>query len=84
MNIQPAGGSPTPSPTPGGVSDGYTSGGADISDARYSTIQSFSFSSDVNAVMWAIFHKHRLAMLASLAPRLAMPVAVARRRFQTS
>jgi hypothetical protein len=47
MNILPAGGAP--SPTPGGVSDGYTSGGADISDTKYSTIQSFPFSSDGNA-----------------------------------
>ena len=45
MNILPAGGSPTPSPTPGGVSYGYTSGAYPPN----ATIDKFPFASDGNA-----------------------------------
>jgi hypothetical protein len=44
MNIQPAGGSPSPSPAPGASNFGYVSGGS-----YKNVIQKFSFSSDGNS-----------------------------------
>ena len=44
MNIQPAGGSPSPSPAPGASNFGYVSGGS-----YTNVIQKFSFSSDGNS-----------------------------------